>query len=276
MSSPYPIDQDASQFRQDRDPFDDTGPNYRRLRIAFTLGAIALGFQSAEIVLRLLATFGGVRELAFLLRNPRWGIFIGTPITWAAALSAYLLIGGWREPRWNRRVGLLALMNSVDLLFWASDCGPELGLRLVAINDEFVRYVGSILQWFELWLFAALASNVAFRLGRPEALTHQRSARSFCLMGLVVWTLVLFGGTNWATWPPHFQITTVETFLLYMGSSAILGLAAFQVMLLCTLAARCSGRRLGELRATDRDHELLRTRSENSQDWPSHEDDPWR
>lgn len=277
MTSPFPAPHDHDDpFGTGHDPFEDHRPRYRLLKLAFTLGAIALGLQSAEVALQLLAGFGGVRDLQRLMNDPRWGLFVGTPITWLAVVSAYLLIGRWRDPRWNRRVGLLVVMNTFDLLLWASEAGPALGVHLVAIQNDWVRHLVRVLQWFELLIFAALAAQVALHLGRRQAAHYAGSVRTFCIVGVVIWAILLVGATTWTVWPPVFRIASIEMLLLYLGSFAILGLAAYQTTILCILAARSCGEALADLHKADNDHDLLRSRSDNSADWPAHRDDPWK
>lgn len=247
----------------DNQEFDDPKPRYRLCKLGFALGAIALGLQCASISLNIVALFGGVEELQQLVTNPTWDLLVGTPITWSALIGSYLLVGRWNEPRWNRRVGLLLLMNAVDLAFWASDNARFLGFTIPELQDPWFRHVGGVLQWFELMLFASLACDVLVHLDKTEAVEASVAARSFALVGLTLWAVRLLAFTNWgAGWPPQFRAMRPDALLLILGIEVILALTAFQGMLLNARASRECSALLDQLAKADRSHELLESRSE--------------
>lgn len=252
---------------------------YGLCRVAFWLGALAVGLQSADILIRVVSVFvqvffgmgmaranGGAQagppgflnqnlKLLMLMNDDRWGLFIGTPISWAAALGALLLIGRWRESSWNRRVLLLVMMNLFDVYLWAEHNGPLLGLNVPQIDNSWVRYSVSVLQWFELILFGSLAAEVALHLGRQDAARMEQKSRSFAIVGLGIWTLVLLIGTHLRPGGlPAFQFRVREAYFLYMMSEVVLALTAFQVMILCMLASRDCSQILKELRAREHEH----------------------
>ncbi len=254
----------------------DLRPRYRLCKLAFGLASMALGLQCADIALSLGAQFFGMADLWKLVHSPRWRLFVGTPITWSAVVGSYLLLGRWRHPGWNRRAGLLALMNAIDLGFWASDNGVLLGFQIPELQDPWLRYAGSVLQWFELMLFASLAAEVASHLGRAEATEASRLTRSFAMVGLTLWFIILLSCTAW--FParfPVFRVRSFEVFLLILGSQALLAISAFQVTILCLQASRECGRLLAELGPPDHGDDLLRSRSEAIDESHSKSDDSW-
>ncbi len=178
------------------EPLDHPSRRYGICRMAFRLGAIAVGLQSADILIRIGSLFVWIFGMVLVAANPhaqpaflnqnlklmmmtqddRWGLFIGTPISWSAAIAAYLLIGRWNDAGWNRRAVLLALMNTFDVYLWASQNSEALGLPVPRIESVWVGYCVGVLQWFELMLFGSLAADVAGHLGRPEV--EKKSAKS--------------------------------------------------------------------------------------------------
>lgn len=254
----------------------DLRPRYRLCKLGFALASLALGLQCADLALSLGAQFFGMVDVWKLVQSPRWRLLVGTPITWSAVLGAYLLLGRWRHASWNRRAGVLMLMNAIDLGFWASDNGRLLGLSIPELQDPWLRYAGSVLQWFELMLFALLAADVSSHLGRPESADGSRLARSFAMVGLTLWFLILLSCTTWLPGRgPVFRIRSLEVYLLILGSQALLAITAFQVTILCSQASRECARLLAELGPADHGDELLRSRSEGSDDPRSKSGDPW-
>ena len=227
-------------------PADPRG-RYRALRFAFTLGAIALGLQSADMMITLAGLFGGVRELFRIIQDPRVGLIVGGGLSWSAAISAYLLIGGFPDRSWRRRAAWLAVFNTIDVVLWAADNGSMFGFSSISwLQSDWIRNVLRVFQWFELLLFTSLAVDLIAHLGRPEAADTGRFAKGFAALGLTLWALVLFGATRLGTWPPGFEIRTADVLILWLGGLVVLGITAFLGMLLCALAARESGQYVRE------------------------------
>lgn len=255
----------------------DLRPRYQLCKLGFALAAMALGLQCANLALVLSFQFFGLPEVGVLVQNPYWGLVVGTPISWGALVAALLLLGRWQHAAWNRRAGLLFLMNAIDVGLWASDNSRLLGLDLKLLEDPWLRYALSALQWFELMLFASLAAEVAAHLGRTEASDSSRLVRSLASIGVIFWFLILLNCSSWLPGRgPVFRIQSLEIYLLLLGSHALLGITAFQVTILCSQAGRECQRLLVELAArSDQGDELLRSRSESSDDLWTESDDPW-
>lgn len=252
---------------------------YAVCRVAFRLGAIAVGLQSADILIRISALFVQIFGMAMVAANPhaqpaflnqnfkllmlthddRWGLFIGTPISWLAAIAALLLIGRWRDAGWNRRAVLLAMMNLFDLYLWAAQNARFLGLHIPEIENSWVRYCVGVLQWFELMLFSSLAVDVSAHLGRSDSEKKMQKARSFAMVGLGLWSLLLLIGTRFRPGAlPAFRLPVREAYFLALMSEITLALTAFQVMILCLVASRDCSQILQELREGEHEHALLK------------------
>lgn len=254
----------------------DLRPRYRLCRLAFGLGALALALQSADIALTIGSRFLEAPELSHLVGHPNWRLSVGTPITWGAFLSALLLVGRWRDLSWNRRAGLLLLLNALDVGFWASDNARLLGLALPPRRDNWLLHVCLAMQWVELMLFASLASEVSAHLGRPDAAEASRPARTMGLIGLGLWFVTLLACTvlvpgRW----PVFQVRVLEVFLLLLASWALMAVMAFQVTVLCAHASRECGRLLSELARDPQEAHLPRPSAGPFEEPPSKRRDPW-
>src|SRR5262245_27385964 len=107
---------------------DDPRPRYRLVGGGFGLIGLALGLLSMDAALDfawLLSWHPGLRAL---MGNPTWSWLVGTPITFASLIGSYLLWGRWTEPRWQRRAGLLLLMNTGDVGLWMTQHARDFGL----------------------------------------------------------------------------------------------------------------------------------------------------
>lgn len=254
----------------------DLRPRYQLCKLGFALASMALGLQCADLALGLSFQFFGLPEVGQLVQNPYWRLVVGTPISWGALVAALLLLGRWEHAAWNRRAGLLLLMNAIDVGLWASDNSRLLGVDLKLLEDPWLRYALSVMQWLELMLFASLAAEVAVHLGRSEAGDSARLVRSLAIIGVIFWFLILLSCTNWLPGRgPVFRIQSLEVYLLLLGSHALLGITAFQVTILCSQAGRECQRLLLEMARSEQDDELLRSRSESADDPWSESDDPW-
>ncbi len=230
-------------------------------RLAFSLAAIAIGFQTADLALHLYTMFTADEQLFGFMRRPEYGWYVGTPITWGAALASYMLLAD--SVGSPRRVPalILAAMNTFDLFLWLSEHAVELNVSLPLdfLRDPWLRQASSILQWFELVLFTGLASSAIRRMGGEEPRNGIRRVRATALLGLMVWALnfalrssIYFGWVrrvNRRVW--------AEILLLDLFNIALLAVTAFQVTVLCTLTARYLARELRVLRKAEDDYDLL-------------------
>jgi hypothetical protein len=85
--------------------------------------------------------------------HPWYPWLVGAPITWGSLVGSYLLWGRWSEPSWQRRAGLLVLMNGFDLLTWFLHNAEALGLP----SDPQLQRLLTEHAWFLTSLTRALA-----------------------------------------------------------------------------------------------------------------------
>jgi hypothetical protein len=241
---------------------------YRLCGAGFALTALALGLLGLSGGLDLVMMFTGDPAVGGLVRHPLWTWLVGAPITWGSLIGSYLLWGRWREPRWQRRAGLLVLMNATDLLFWILDHGDDLGLGFGRVGHGWLRmHISMALGWAELALFAGLAGDFSAHLGKREAPDAARAARSFSGVGAVVWLFWFLKHTNWIHWPlVSRRFIGLNTYLLMAGTTLLQALTALQVTLLCVLASRQAGQIVRELTAKANSADPLRSRSEADAD----------
>ena len=245
----------------DWDEPEDLRPRYRLCQAGFALLALGLGLLCGDAALDFAYWCSGSPAIAALVRDPLWTWLVGAPITWGTLVGSFLLWGRWTEPSWQRRAGLLLLMNGIDLVHWTLRHGDALGLRIGELPHGWLRsQLSGGMGWIELALSATLAADLSVHLGRKEAPDSSRGARALAMVGLVVWGLFFLQHTHWRRWPLRPRnFLTPETYLLLIGQSLLLAITAFQVTALCILAARQCGHYLRELDriAADRDRFLL-------------------
>ncbi|MBX6312894.1 MAG: hypothetical protein IRY99_08275 [Isosphaeraceae bacterium] len=260
--------------------FEDPTPRYRLCQAGFGLIALAIGLLCADAALDLAWLFTGHRGILALTHDRLWTWLVGAPITWGSLIGSYLLWGRWSEPRWQRRAGLLVLMNTIDLVLWFLNHGDELGLWIGEVPHRWLR--GNLamgLGWAELGLMAGLAADVSDHLGKgPETIAGGTVAKSFAGVGAAIWALWFLGMTDWGRWPLGHRWLTPPLYLLLVGSTLVLTLTTFQVAALSILASRHCGEFVRELKGNDPMLELLRSRSEQESDdfWEAPRPDPWR
>jgi hypothetical protein len=244
--------------------FDDPKPRYRLCQLGFGLIALALALLSVDLVCVLAMTFAPMQGLKALLDNPAWTWLVSTPITWASLIGSYFLWGRWNEPSWQRRAGLLVLLNASDAVFWALNHAQELGLAEKAFPYSWIRaQITMGFGWVELLLIAGLATDVSLHLGKADASDGGRSARSLSLVGMGIWLFLFAVESTWLRMPFRFRL---QMFLLHLGSLVLLTTASFQVTVLCAIASRQCKRFVAELNLREWDHDLLRSRSETERD----------
>jgi hypothetical protein len=250
---------------------------YRMCWAAFALLSVGHVLFCLDMTLELLAfpLIPGNRDLQGLLSSPWWDYLVGAPITWISLVGSYLLWGRWLEPTWQRRAGLLVVMNLADAILWTLHHGDDLGLRLGGIGHEWFRYaLARALGWAEFALMASLASDVAAHLGREDAAEAGTMARSCTFVGAALWGLWFFVTTDWHRgWPlARGPMRFLELWLLMFGWQILLTVVLYQVTALCISACRLCGQELTAMAREDEQHDLLRSPSEVFAD----ADDRWR
>ena len=246
--------------------FDEIRPVYRLCRAGFGLMALALGLLCIDSACYLIDPFRRNPELQRILASGWWSWLVGAPITWGSLIGSYALWGRWKAPIWQRRAGLLVLLNFLDLISWAIHHSADLGLKIAEPPHPWLRENLTIaFGWVELYLTAALATDLIVHLGH-RAPEFSRAAASFAMVGLTLSVLFFVSHTAWDLgWPLRFRggINTPLGFLLWMGRNLVTAATSFLVTALCLVAAGRCGEYLAEIdRHANAEHDLLKSRSE--------------
>jgi hypothetical protein len=250
---------------------DNLAGRYRLCQLGFALSGLALGLLSLATATRLAILLMGNLQLLWLFDNPVWDWGVNAPITLGSFLGSYLLWGRWREAAWQRRAGLLVLMNGIDVLFWAKDALLNYSDLLPGQNApvsphawlQWMVMMG--IGWSELILYAGLAADVSSQLGNAESRNTGRASQTLCTIGIALLMMVCLTQTDWDHWPLAPRRLTAAALMMRLGESFLLALAAFQITILCMSAARQCRRYVREL-SHDDGHELLASRSDDP-DW---------
>lgn len=243
--------------------FEDPRPRYRHCQFGFGLIALSLLLLSFDTACELAQVFAHNPGIAALIGRPEWRWIVGGTITWASLIGSYMLWGRWTESSWQRRAGLLILMNSVDAVLWTMSHAHELGLAEQKIGHLWLRsQTAAILGWLELLLIASMATDVSLHLGKNDAPEGFRSARALCMIGLGLSLFLLIGRTDWLHWPLRVRRLGPQGFLAYLGTFVVVTVASFQTTVLSIIASRQCKRYVRELDWKEWDNDLLRSRSE--------------
>jgi hypothetical protein len=247
--------------------FEDPRPRYRNTQLAFGLIALSLALLSFATAFDVGYVFTRNPKIAGVMERPEWLWLVNAPITWVSLIGSYLLVGRWTESTWQRRAGLLVVMNSIDAVLWTLSHAHQFGLLEHKVGHFWLRMqIASGLGWLELMLIASMATDVSLHLGKNDAPDAFRSARSLCMIGLGLWLFMLIGQTDWFRWPLRPRRFDPQGFLLFLGSLILTTVASFQTTALSIIAARQCQRFGRELDRREWDHELLRPRSESEND----------
>lgn len=241
---------------------DPTHPTYESQRPRYLLASLGFGFLGVSLVLLVIGTLTPI--LGFLTENQalqgavdrRWWTFaVHLPMSYGALVGSYLLWGRWPDPSWQRRAGLLLLMNLIDAvsatLLESEALGFDAGLD---VDSYPIALLTGLFSWLEFYLTASLAAEVGSQLARPTLADAGRLSERVALIALVIWTLFYGLRTNWAAgWPPVApRPQTAEEALIELGLLCARILSGAQVATLCLIAAfhcRKTWRELGEAEA---------------------------
>jgi hypothetical protein len=208
----------------------------------------AAGFWIAGLALALLSVSGAMMLWTVITRDQglwvamqmpwfTWGIEL--PITAGALTGSYLLWGRWTDSNWQRRAGLLVLLNLFDSLHWGLSQAAQMGVEAANLGHPWLAYnLVMIFGWIEFILFLGLSSEVASHLGVRAALDAGRTARQFSVAGLAVSILYLVTQTRWqAGWPliPG-PMPNLSDELMKLGVMFLRVIAGMQVATLCVMA----------------------------------------
>lgn len=244
----------AASFVMTDDPFhseeeerDRTRRRYVLCRLGFGLLAFALALATFSIIAQLWTLFFGRQPFGWLIMSPFWR-WINAPIVWASLVGVYLLWGRWRQPAWQRRVGLLLLMSLVDAGLWILDHTADIGLPKA--DHAWLRsHLGQGLGWVEFIVIASLACGFLAHLGVERAPDAAKSTRALCFTGAFIWTIVFLQCTKWG-WPlePRRMNNAMELLLVSIGIEMLWATILIQVTAMTVAAARRASRALAELR----------------------------
>ena len=176
-----------------------------------------------------------------------------------------LLWGRWDHAGWQRRAGLLLVMNLVDGALWFFDHAAAMGISDLEIGHDWLRSnLGEALGWAEFALLAGLSCDYLEHLGLEQARESGKSARAMAATGAVLWMLWFCERTDWtARWPLRPRPFGVqEERLLLLGFLLIWAITLMQVTALAISATRQSGYVLDEMHREDEANDPLRSASD--------------
>jgi hypothetical protein len=238
---------------------------YRLCGLGFSIAGIALGLLCVSSALNLIVFLTGDMWLWGIQEQSWWSWLVGAPITCGALVGSYLLWGRWTDSSWQRRAGLLVLLNLFDFIIWTYYQGEMLGLRMGHLRHDWViNNLTSAFGWIEFLLFASLASEVAAHLGMPGATEAGQSASNFALVGLLV-SLIWRAG-----WPlePKIQGNPL-VHLMLLGFFFLRTICSLQVAALCLVAGRYCRKTCNELRKEEEENDPFQFPEHSFDDFPA-------
>lgn len=247
----------------------DPSRPYRVCRRGFALLGLGLGLLWLSDVASLAFSFGLFPAYGHLRGTRLWTWGVDFPITATTLLGSLTLLGCWPLASWNRRVGLLVLMNTVDFVTWLLTRSEEIGVVLVpGIGDHawLILLLTLGLGWFELMLGASLAADVSAHLWNTSAGAAGRGVQVSALMGAVLWAVIVVVRTDWEVWPITPVPRRPDLALLMLLQTLLQAIATFQLTALCLHASRQCSEHVQRLEQRETSHDLLRSRSETEGD----------
>lgn len=229
---------------------DSISPRYWICSAGFWIAGAALALLSLIGAVTLWAFLTGDQRLWVALQQPwcTWGVEL--PITAGALLGSYLLWGRWTDAHWQRRAGLLVLLNLLDSIHWGLSQASLMGVQAANLGHPWLAHnLVMIFGWIEFYLFADLAAEVASHLGVKAAPDAGRTARQFSTAGLAVSIIYLVTQTRWeAGWPlVPGPIPNLGEALMSLGVTFLRVIAGVQVATLCAIAGFSCRRTAREL-----------------------------
>lgn len=255
---------------------DERRYRYRFCRAGFALLALGLAFLCLDAcgVLGFLLTFDP--RIRAAIRSEWWDWFVGAPIPWATLIGSYLLWGRSTDASWQRRAGVLVLLNASDVVSWAIAHNAQLGLGLEELRHEWLlTQITSGLGWVEYMLIVSLAVEMTRELGKRSDADAGMATQTLATIGLVFWLISFVTRTDWTQWPlveKQFVPAKLPVILLIgLGMNLLTTITAFHVTAHCISAYRQCSLALAYIDAEEHaSDELLRSRSETSADMPDH------
>lgn len=251
---------------------------YRLCGLGFSIAGIALGLLCISSALNLVVFLTGDMWLWNLQEQNWWAWLVGAPITCGALLGSYLLWGRWTDTSWQRRAGLLVLLNLFDFCIWAIYQGEMLGLRMGHLrHDWLINNLISAFGWIEFLLFVSLAAEVSAHLGMANATEAGRSASKFAIAGLFVSFLFFVTLTDWsAGWPlgPAIQGNPLA-YLMLLGFFFLRTICSLQVAALCLVAGQYCRRTRDTLRTEAEKNDPFAVTNQKLDDFPATQSDAW-
>lgn len=216
----------------------DQRPRYWLTAAGFYLLAGSFILLGATNGLYVYGVLSDNRELLGLLRRPIWTYAVGLPLSYGAVIGAYLLWGRWTDSLWQRRVGLLILLNFIDAVVGTVFRAEHLGLEPLPEKYEWMLGgVTSTFGWVEFALSASLAAEVASHLGRPAAAEPGLAISRLAMIGLCVWVAAFLALSDWRLgFPLQERPVSLQAALFRLGLLVLNVLCCFQVATLCLIA----------------------------------------
>lgn len=246
---------------------------YALCRAAFIAAAVGLALLGLSSMISAIFLFTFDPDLHAVLRSPLWRWCVSAPVTWTTLLSAFLLWGRWTDPSWQRRAGILLLLNVLDLVSWTVQNGNELGLRMGPVGHAWLReYMSDAFGWIEFILFGSLAAEVARRPGSDAPDLLRNGVVALSTLGLLLCTATFGAATDWGHgWPlgPRPVAGLLDSYRL---SNMILIMTTLQLVPLMMLGARQCARDLAAIQRAEEMPDLLVSRSEYG--WREFEERP--
>ena len=194
-----------------------------------------------------------------------WDLAIKAPMNVLALLGAYFLWGRWSDSGWQRRAGLLVVLNLVDVVLWTTRHADYLNLGPEYLGHEwFVRNLTRALEWAEIALLASLASDLWTHLGSTRAAEIGLATRKMVASGAIFWMMTFCHRTAWHRGWPLVQIWGLDppTIMFLTGVTVLRTITILQTIGLVFGAARACGNVVREIDHQERSNDLLISRSE--------------
>ena len=195
-----------------------------------------------------------------------WDLAIKLPMNLLALAGAYFLWGRWNESSWQRRAGLLVVLNLFDMVLWTSRHAEFLGLGPEYLGHEwFIRNLTRALEWAEIALLASLSADLWTHLGSTIAEASGLATRKLVGTAALFWMLTFCTRTDWQRgWPLVVAPLRDPSTLIFMTGVTILRtITILQTMALAFGAAHACGEVVAQIDKQERSEDLLISRSES-------------
>ncbi len=195
-----------------------------------------------------------------------WDVAIKAPMNVLGLAGAYCLWGRWTQSSWQRRAGLLVVINLVKVVLWTTRHADYLDFGAPYLGHEwFVRNLTRALEWADIALLAGLAADLWTHLGSNRAAEAGLATRKMVASAAIFWMLTFCHRTAWEQgWPlvvrPMFDLSTV---IFLTGVAAFRTMTILQTIVLLFGAGKVCRETVQEIDRHERSNDLLISRSES-------------